>query len=193
MKFSNNTYKQVVDGLLQNEQLDDIVLKEFCDKYLNTYYDLQYYFLLNATYSSFYNFNNSRNCVQHHSSPSVQQHLHTILSSLLPLLPSDDTIPEIFTPLPKTTSILLPSSYKVAFQSVWLAHLRHPLEPAQLKQLLLIIHKRIIPYMNKPQMLMDWLTDSYNSGCSIISRLLMNRWKHLSISTKWTMGINAKT
>ena len=38
------------------------------------------------------------------------------------------------------------------------------IEPAQLKQLLLIIHKRIIPYMNKPQMLMDWLTDSYNSG-----------------------------
>ena len=115
------------------------------------------------------NLNNIRKCVQNNSSPSVHRHLHTILSSLVPLLPSDDTIPEMFTPLPKTTSILLPSSYKVAFQSVWLAHLRHPLEPAQLKQLLLIIHKRIIPYMNKPQMLMDWLTDSYNSGYSTFS------------------------
>lgn len=109
---------------------------------------------------------NIRKCVQNNSSPFVHRHLHTILSSLVPLLPSDDTIPEMFTPLPKTASILLPSSYKVAFQSVWLTHLRHPLELAQLKQLLLIIHKRIIPYMNKPQMLMDWLTDSYNSGYS---------------------------
>jgi hypothetical protein len=41
---------QFVDVLLRSEQLDDSVLKEFCDKYLNIYYDLQYYFLLNATY-----------------------------------------------------------------------------------------------------------------------------------------------
>ena len=42
---------QVVDGLLRSEQLNDGVLKEFCDEYLNQYYDLQYYFLLNATYT----------------------------------------------------------------------------------------------------------------------------------------------
>ena len=139
-----------------------------------------------------HNLNNIRKCVQQNFSPSVHQHLHTILSSLVPLLPSDDTIPEMFTPLPETTSILLSSSYKVAFQSVWLAYLRHPLEPTQLKQLLLIIHKRIIPYMNKPQMLMDWLTDSYNSGCLNIS-FLTTRWKHFPPSTEWAMGVNAKT
>jgi U3 small nucleolar RNA-associated protein 19 len=98
----------------------------------------------------------------------------------------------MFTPLPKTTSILLPSSYKVAFQATWLSHLHHPLETSQLKQLLLIIHKQIIPYMNKPQLLMDWLTDSYNSGCTRIVTT-DNRRKYLTACTEWIMGINAET
>ena len=111
-----------------------------------------------------------RKLLQQSSLPSVHQYIHPILLDLKPLLPSDDTIPEMFTPLPTTASILLPSSYKVAFQSAWLAHLRHPLDSAQVKQLLLIVHKRIIPYMNKPQLLMDWLTDSYNSGETVFLR-----------------------
>ena len=105
-----------------------------------------------------------RKLLQQSPSSVIHRNVHQILLALKPLLPSDDTVPEMFTPLPRTTSILLPSSYKVAFQSVWLAHLRHPLDSAQVKGLLLVIHKRIIPFMNKPQLLMDWLTDSYNSG-----------------------------
>jgi U3 small nucleolar RNA-associated protein 19 len=97
----------------------------------------------------------------------------------------------MFTALPKTTSILLPSSYKVAFQSVWLAHLRHPLEPTHLKQLLLIIHKQIIPYLNKPQLLMDWLTDSYNSGSSPV-HFTDDRREHLTTGFEWSMGVNAE-
>ena len=106
----------------------------------------------------------NRKYLQQPSSQYVHQNLHRILMSLKPLLPVDETIPEMFTPLPATTSILLPTSYKAAFQSVWISHLRQPLDLSQLKQLLLVIHKRVIPYMNKPQLLMDWLTDSYNSG-----------------------------
>jgi len=83
----------------------------------------------------------------------------------------------MFTALPPTTSILLPPSYKVAFQSVWLTHLRHPLQTPQLKQLLLIFHKRIIPYFNTPRLLMDWLTDSYNTGGSISLLALNGLWE----------------
>jgi U3 small nucleolar RNA-associated protein 19 len=155
IKFSNRTYSQLVDAFLQSELVDDAVRNEMCDKYLNQYYDLQFYFLQHAG-----------KLLQQSPSPMIHRNVHQILLALKPLLPSDDTIPEMFTPLPGTTSILLPSSYKVAFQSVWLAHLRHPLDSAQVKQLLLVIHKQIIPFMNKPQLLMDWLTDSYNSGAS---------------------------
>lgn len=132
-----------------------------------------------------------RRIAQKTSPPIIQQTLHSILSSLVPLLPPDESIPEMFTSLNQKTSILLPSSYKIAFQSVWLAHLRHPFEPAQLKQLLLIVHKRIIPYMNKPQLLMDWLTDSYNTGCSFTNKADCRR-KHVSFGLEWIMGVDAK-
>jgi U3 small nucleolar RNA-associated protein 19 len=94
----------------------------------------------------------------------VHQNLQVTLSSLVPLLPSEGETPEMFTSLPPKASLLNPTTYKVAFQAVWLGHLRHPLDQKQLKDLLLVIHKRILPYMNNPQRLLDWLTDSYNSG-----------------------------
>jgi hypothetical protein len=97
----------------------------------------------------------------------------------------------MFTSLNQKTFILLPSSYKVAFQTVWLANLRHSFEPAQLKQVLLIVHKRIIPYMNKPQLLMDWLTDSYNTGCSSTNKA-DGRRKYISSGLEWVMGADAK-
>ena len=97
----------------------------------------------------------------------------------------------MFTSLDPNTSILLPSSYRVAFQTVWLAHLRHSFEPAQLKQLLLIVHKRIIPYMNKPQLLMDWLTDSYNTGYPS-GKKSDGRRQHVSSRVKRTVGTDAK-
>ena len=195
VKFNNQTYVQVVYALLQNDQLDHRVLKEVCDNYLNKYYDLQYYFLLDTAYPPTRRLMLiCRKFLQNNNS-SLPKNLHTILSSIVPLFPLDETIPQMFTPLPNTTSILLPSSYKVAFQSVWLAHLRHPLSPAQLKQIFLIIHKRIIPYMNKPQMLMDWLTDSYNSGRSLTIFLgpLTIRWKYISSRIEWTVGVDAET
>jgi U3 small nucleolar RNA-associated protein 19 len=125
---------------------------------------------------SLYN-TNCRKTLQQTDTTTIHRNIHGIIISLTPLLPLDDTIPEMFTPLPPTTSILLPPSYKVAFQSVWLPHLRHPLQTPQLKQLLLIFHKRIIPYFNKPQLLMDWLTDSYNTGGSISLLALNGLWE----------------
>lgn len=190
-KFANRTYMRFVEGLLRSTQLDEETLQEFCTKYVNRYYDLQFYFLQNAGYTLSRMFLQSRRIVQNASTPVVHQRLHSFLSSLIPLLPSDDSIPEMFTSLDQKTSILLPSSYKVVFQTVWLTHLRHPVEPTQLKQLLLIVHKRIIPYMNKPQLLMDWLTDSYNTGCDSMDDS-DNRWKHVSSRFEWFMGVNAK-
>ncbi|RKP12083.1 nucleolar complex protein, partial [Piptocephalis cylindrospora] len=55
----------------------------------------------------------------------------------------------------------------------WLASLRLPLEASQYKRVLLLIHRRIIPFMSRPTMLMDFLTDSYHSG-GPISLLALN-------------------
>ena len=194
VRFANRTYKALVTTYLQCEFVDDVVKKEFLDKYLNTYYDLQYFFLKNTGYPRKGDFADHRILMQQNAASVVHQNLHYILSNLVSLFEEDTTSsPEMFTPLPPSTSILLPSLYKVAFQNAWLAHLRHPhpLDSTQLRNLLLIVHKRIIPYMNKPQLLMDWLTDAYNSGIHLTSQP-DNRRKYLSPSIKRTMGINAK-
>jgi U3 small nucleolar RNA-associated protein 19 len=164
IKFANRTYALFIDSFLQCANLEEVVRNEFCEKYLNSYYDLQLYFLQHAAYFLPHAVLTHRKTLQNNASVTVHQNLQVILSALIPILPSEDTTPEMFTSLPLKTSLLNPTTYKVAFQSVWLGHLRHPLDQKQLKDLLLVIHKRIIPYMNNPQRLMDWLTDSYNSG-----------------------------
>jgi hypothetical protein len=49
-KFANKTYALFVEKILQSKTLDDAVLQELCDKYLNAYYDIQFYFLQDAGY-----------------------------------------------------------------------------------------------------------------------------------------------
>ena len=54
VKFANRTYTQFVKVILENSQMHEITLTEFRDKYLNEYYDLQFYFLQNTAYCSNY-------------------------------------------------------------------------------------------------------------------------------------------
>jgi U3 small nucleolar RNA-associated protein 19 len=63
--------------------------------------------------------------------------------------------------------------FQVEFEKKWLFFLNQELSTNQYKSTLLILHKRIIPYMRKPTNLMDFLTDSYDLG-GINSILALN-------------------
>ncbi|RUP48225.1 hypothetical protein BC936DRAFT_144819 [Jimgerdemannia flammicorona] len=54
--------------------------------------------------------------------------------------------------------------HRRALSDCWLAFLRLPLPSDVYKKTLLIVHKRIMPHMPQPTLLMDFLTDSYNTG-----------------------------
>ena len=54
--------------------------------------------------------------------------------------------------------------HRQAFTECWLAFMRQPLSDEVYKQILLMIHKRIIPYMTQATLLIDFLTDSYDAG-----------------------------
>ncbi|KAF3928130.1 hypothetical protein AA313_de0204324 [Arthrobotrys entomopaga] len=49
------------------------------------------------------------------------------------------------------------------FQETWLAFLSRPL-PSKQRDILTILPKRIIPHFPNPRLLMDYLTDTYNTG-----------------------------
>lgn len=58
-------------------------------------------------------------------------------------------------------------NHKRVFSDCWTALLRLPFTTVIYKKTLLIVHKRIIPHLPQPTVLMDFLTDSYNAGGAI--------------------------
>ncbi|KAI5292830.1 hypothetical protein KEM55_007473, partial [Ascosphaera atra] len=58
------------------------------------------------------------------------------------------------------------TSFKRKVQEAWLAIFRNTLDEAQRKNLLRIMARQIAPWFIKPEMLMDFLTDSFDQGGS---------------------------
>ncbi|KAI9481613.1 MAG: hypothetical protein EXX96DRAFT_595322 [Benjaminiella poitrasii] len=63
--------------------------------------------------------------------------------------------------------------HKRGFSDCWLNFFKLPLTEEMYKQILLILHKRILPHLYEPKLLMDFLTDSYNVG-GAVSLLALN-------------------
>ncbi|KAG0335981.1 hypothetical protein BG000_007051 [Podila horticola] len=67
----------------------------------------------------------------------------------------------------KKHPLLMLLNHKRVFSDCWIAVLRLPFTTVIYKKTLLIIHKRIIPHLPNPTVLMDFLTDSYNGGGAV--------------------------
>ncbi|KAF9111800.1 hypothetical protein BGX27_004404 [Mortierella sp. AM989] len=88
---------------------------------------------------------------------------------------SDDEEDEAVEDLTKDTSVapvkrhplLTLFNHKRVFSDCWIAILRLPFTTVIYKKTLLIVHKRIIPHLPQPTVLMDFLTDSYNAGGAV--------------------------
>ncbi|KAJ1557152.1 Nucleolar complex protein 4, partial [Nowakowskiella sp. JEL0078] len=64
--------------------------------------------------------------------------------------------------------------HRRAFSTCWIDFLKLPIDSDEMfKKILSIIHKQIIPFLNHPTKLIDFLTDSYNAGGSV-SLLALN-------------------
>ncbi|KAG9297308.1 hypothetical protein G9A89_001997 [Geosiphon pyriformis] len=65
------------------------------------------------------------------------------------------------------------NEHKRVFSECWLAVLNLPMTTDSYKKILLIMHKKIIPHMLNPPLLLDFLTESYNAG-GVVSILALN-------------------
>lgn len=63
--------------------------------------------------------------------------------------------------------------HKRGFSECWINFLKLPLTEEMYKKILLILHKRLLPHMTEPKLLMDFLTSSYNVG-GAVSLLALN-------------------
>ncbi|KAJ5936624.1 hypothetical protein N7466_003074 [Penicillium verhagenii] len=94
-----------------------------------------------------------------------------VLDSLVTMLVACDDVPnqdhkfkKFFTPPGKNKKLISATSHKKRAQEAWLAILRNNLSEAQRKNLLRNMVHHIEPWFNRPELLMDFLTDSYNAG-----------------------------
>lgn len=105
------------------------------------------------------------------SNPVESKTLEAIISLLCNLdsVPSStEELLSFFIPLSKKSKEPLRSltAHKRRAQEAWLAVLRSDLSTAQRKHLLRLTTTVITPWFHKPELLMDFLTDSYNVGGS---------------------------
>lgn len=174
-EFPVDTYQNLVDLLLLSnngevlgdETTDNFVLLEFMDTFAKSW-DLQAYFF-------------SDHLVKTIETLEDPQQKATIFANYLTLirnglLYAEDK--EALRALPVWVSCKLPdTAYKTSFRSRYQKCLLAlmgtvGLSSAQYKALLLILHKRIIPYMGVPAGLMDFLTDAVDQEDDEVVRIL---------------------
>ncbi|KAI0490076.1 CBF/Mak21 family-domain-containing protein [Xylaria cf. heliscus] len=152
--------KEIV-GVIINHRFED-VQKEFCEKYLGEYADVR-----------FYAFQSLSDILSNLHGSSIKDGL---FDNVFDILSFFDSIPEsteelgsLYVDLPKKKSDLVLSLHqqKKQCQSAWVALLKLNPDRQQRKQLLEIMAESIAPWFIQPELLMDFLTDSYNAGGSL--------------------------
>ncbi|CAG8500431.1 15673_t:CDS:10 [Funneliformis mosseae] len=73
----------------------------------------------------------------------------------------------------KKSILLRLSEHRRVFSDCWIALMKLPMTQESYRKILLIMHRKIIPHMLQPTLLMDYLTESYNAG-GVISLLALN-------------------
>lgn len=149
------------------------------DDYLDTYDDLRYYFYREV--AELLSSDEEKSALKKEVSLNiVSDRIIDLLMAIKTFPDSDDDIEDFYFSKPSLSKSALKhgtplkqSSHKTIFQKAWIAALSLPMTADQYKAVLIILHKRIIPRMMRPQLLMDFLTDAYNSG-GAVSVLALN-------------------
>ncbi|KAG4306065.1 hypothetical protein PORY_000053 [Pneumocystis oryctolagi] len=161
--FVNDMYYRVLKSLLLNGNTHIFFLYYIIKEYLDEYTDLQYYFYKNS-------YKLIKEVLEYKDRNS---NLVEIFSTNLMILLVN--MKAIFLEIGKlwiscSDSFIQSfhiSKQKRIFSDCWVIALQLPLKNHQYKQILNILHSNVLPFLSKPHLLMDFLTDSYNAGGSV--------------------------
>lgn len=168
--FPNKTLKQLILALIESDltssdsELDKVsghsinpLIVEFTEKYYKAHADIQFYF--QTEFNGI--LEEKKDWIKENSNSIslVGKWLTVVNHDQHCCAPNSDL--EIFVSNPPK-AIRDPSNYVSFYEKNWLLLMNMELSVNQYKTILLILHKRIIPYMSAPIRLMDFLTESYN-------------------------------
>ncbi|KAJ2721313.1 Maturation and nuclear export of 40S ribosomal subunits interacting protein [Coemansia sp. Benny D115] len=186
-EFPNASFTKLIDAVLSNDAASEHLLRVLADSFLNMYDDLRLHFHRSVAKigASKYDRNTKigRMAVEGSAEAASMQvfvrNTFTMLSSIR-VMPKKAVaeldsfwIPVTEDAADAKSPVTDPKAYRRAHSDAWLLLMRLPLTVEIFKQILLTIHRRIIPYMPDPRSLMDFLTHAYDAGGSI-SLLALN-------------------
>ncbi|KAM7221608.1 CBF/Mak21 family domain containing protein [Rhypophila decipiens] len=101
-------------------------------------------------------------------SEDVRNNVLELLLSVEDVPDSNEDLEDFFiaTPTEKKDDLLSLSKHKKQAEEAWLAFMRQGLSKDQRKKVLEVMESSIAPWFTRPEQLMDFLTDCYNSGGS---------------------------
>ncbi|KAJ2557508.1 Maturation and nuclear export of 40S ribosomal subunits interacting protein [Coemansia sp. RSA 1933] len=190
--FPNASFLAIVDGVLDNAAASEHLLRTLAESYINAYDDMRYYFYRNVVkiaspeYDPFKRNSGRKNANASGDGSGKDGQSRKPVQDTSVLVKNAFTVMGFVRVMPKTDvmkltdfwvglpdqigetapNVLSLAAHKKAFSEAWLALLRLPLTPDTYKQILLMMHKRVIPHMTDPKALMDFLSNSYNVGGS---------------------------
>ncbi|KAI0387523.1 nucleolar complex protein [Hypomontagnella monticulosa] len=158
--FPRGFLKEIVEALVQDGSKE--IRQEFCEKFLGEYADIRFYtFMALKPILS----------VDPPPSPgeSLFDNVFDLLSFFEDVPASKEDMGEFYVEIPvkKSLPVTHLNQQKKQAQEAWLALLNLGPNRDQRKKVLQIMTKSIAPWFTKPELLMDFLTDSYDSGGAI--------------------------
>ncbi|PIA14482.1 CBF-domain-containing protein, partial [Coemansia reversa NRRL 1564] len=185
--FPNESFMEIIESVLNISTASEHLLRGLVESYLNVYDDLRIYFyrsfakMAAPDYDPFKHNSKKgpRNKMPTEISEMFVRNAFAVISEIRAIPKTDIAdIKSFWITLPKNLGdaepiVLSPAVHKKAFSEAWLAFMRLSLTADMYKQVLLTMHKRIIPHMTDAKGLMDFLSNSYDAGGSI-SLLALN-------------------
>ncbi|OMJ09661.1 hypothetical protein AYI69_g10564 [Smittium culicis] len=179
-KFPAHLYSEIVTVIVTRKNVSSNLISTFLDSYLCQYSDLRLSALkyipnaITITDSIIKPSNSSK----HSLDPSVLSKNTFLILSRIPFLEESSKVDQSFwVPVPKDISpkpgVLRTATYRKFYQESWISFMKLPLSADLYKQTLSLIHRRILPGIQAPFRLMDFLSVSYDSG-GAISLLALN-------------------
>ncbi|KAB2571315.1 Nucleolar complex protein 4-like protein A [Lasiodiplodia theobromae] len=156
--WRNGLFYQLVYALLASTSAEH-AREEFVEKFIEEHDDVRFYALVAIA-----------SCLKNPSSPVEQEQIIvsslSVLSDLEGVPESKDELENFYGPEPdhQKHQLYSLSAHKRQGQDAWLALFRSGLNKEQRKSVLNIMTYKVTPWFSKVEMLMDFLTDSYNVG-----------------------------
>lgn len=152
--WRTGVFPNLVQVLLEDAVADGTRM-EFVEKYVENFDDVRYY-----TFGILTNIS--------HTTKSVLQNELSILAAIENIPESQEELEDFFVGPPSKAKhdLFSLAAHKKQAQKAWMAVLRNDLSVAQRKTVLDLMTHRIAPWFLKVELLMDFLTDSFNVGGS---------------------------